>query len=685
MADKLEQLTAKLLEEQQSANKKEAADRQLQKIKDTNEIEKQNKILEKLDSKKIQDLQKKLAKAQQDSDKKAITKIGEQLKKAGIDKFVEATAKIESIEESQKFSKKVEAERSKDMQRIDAMKTSVERMKDEAIASGKDASKDRVIKDAEIKIRKEEFGLRVKNLEGTDRQSAFLEELGNDLKDKGLDPEKNKKFQKESIKLQKAELRERLKNAESPSERIEILKEQSSKDRKALSLSQKTLLGINNIGKSIKDGFMAKAGGAIGGVFGLLKKAALIGLLVMLPKILNSQEAKDFVKYMEETGIPAIKNFFIRVKDFFLLFTEEGGTAKAFGSILDGFGQAVKDVFDPNVETSLAKKLAIGAAALVGLKLLGIGRSIAGFVAAVTGVKALFNSMTNKIDPTKVPKDTTTPTTKSGKPFGDKGKNLTKYERKQLNKQGLAVNKAGQVVDAKDMRKKASADKLAAAMKKFPNYGRIAKIAGKLGPVGKILTGAFLVNELISGKSPAELAPQIAGLFTGLAGAGLGATAGAALGTIMFPGIGTIAGLGIGTILGGLGGDMLGTALAEYALGLPLTGSIGKAARLLGKGGIGKVDNATTPDERSSMGSYGQAAVSGGGGGSSNLSPVTKDASAVTPTGGSVDDFGGVGNVINNNQIIDASSRSNTSSYQLGNGAITSGNGLLKAVSETTG
>ena len=66
------------------------------------------------------------------------------------------------------------------------------------IASGKDASKDRVIKDAEIKIRKEEFGLRVKNLEGTDRQSAFLEELGNDLKDKGLDPEKNKKFQNES-------------------------------------------------------------------------------------------------------------------------------------------------------------------------------------------------------------------------------------------------------------------------------------------------------------------------------------------------------------------------------------------------------------------------------------------------------------------------------------------------------
>ena len=46
MADTLEQLTAKLLEEQKAANKKQAADRQLQQIKDTNEINKQNKILE---------------------------------------------------------------------------------------------------------------------------------------------------------------------------------------------------------------------------------------------------------------------------------------------------------------------------------------------------------------------------------------------------------------------------------------------------------------------------------------------------------------------------------------------------------------------------------------------------------------------------------------------------------------
>ena len=665
-----------------NADKKEADAKAIKKQQLADSAsEKAFKDRTKKDSGTLEKLRQDLKEASEE-DKKVVK---EQIKSILEDRIIKRQQeknRKEEIADRKKDAETIKDIRSKDRKLLDDQKAAFEKFKESISAKGEDPEKNAQVRDENIKLRKAEFALRVKNLEGTDRQSAFLEELGNDLKDKGLDPEKNKKFQKESIKLQKAELRERLKNAESPSERIEILKEQSSKDRKALSLSQKTLLGINNIGKSIKEGFMAKAGGAIGGVFGLLKKAALIGLLVMLPKILNSKEAKEFVKYMEDTGIPAIKNFFIGVKDFFLLFTEEGGTAKAFGSILDGFGQAVKDVFDPNVETSLAKKLAIGAAALVGLKLLGIGRSIAGFVAAVTGVKALFNSMTNKIDPTKVPKDTTTPTTKSGKPFGDKGKNLTRYERKQLKKQGLAVNKAGQVVDAKDMRKKASADKLAAAMKKFPNYGKIAKIAGKLGPVGKILTGAFLVNELISGKSPAELAPQIAGLFTGLVGAGIGATAGAAVGTALFPGIGTVAGLAAGTILGGLSGDILGTALTEYILDLPLSGKIGSLHRRFSKG---SVDNATTPDARSSMGSYGQAAVSSGGsgGGSPNLAPVTKDASAVTPTGGSVDDFGGVGNIINNNQIIDASSRSNTSSYQLGNGAVTSGNGLLKAVSES--
>ena len=99
----------------------------------------------------------------------------------------------------------------------------------------------------QARLRKQEFELRVQNLEGTNLMAARLEELGNDLKDKGLDPEKNKEFQKESLNLQRAQLRERLANAESPSEKLEILKEQESKDKKALSFSQKPLLTLNKI------------------------------------------------------------------------------------------------------------------------------------------------------------------------------------------------------------------------------------------------------------------------------------------------------------------------------------------------------------------------------------------------------------------------------------------------------
>ena len=559
MADTLEQLTKKLLDEQVAANNKAAADRKLQEIKDTNEIEKQNKILEKLDSKKIEKLQEKLAKAQKDSDDKAIKKIGKQLKDAGIDKFVEATSKIQSIEESQKFSKKVEAERSKDVQRIDAMKTSVERMKDEAIASGKDASKDRVIKDAEIKIRKEEFNLRVKNLEGTDLMAARLEELGNDLKDKGLDPEKNRKFQKESIKLQRAELRERLKNAETPSERIEILKEQSSKDRKALTLQQKTLLGINNLGKSLKETLMDKGASAIGGFFGLLKKAALIGFLIMLPKILNSQTAKDFVKKLEE-NMPVIKEGLLALGKFFLdtgiaianvaLILKDIFTGN-FSAAFDRLKGNAKDAFDDNPDNpnSLIGKmtLILGAVGLIKLGLLltkfrMLGGLVTGMIAKITG---------------NVPE-----TAGAGG-----GKKLTKAN---LKKEGLKFNKAGQVVDAKTGKFVDKARMQRAGfgtpdmpddkMKKISKMGRIGKFLKKVPILGYVLSlGSIGMTVMDDSLSITEKAKRIGAELGGLAGAGVGAI----LGSAILP-------LG-GTLLGGLAGYFAGeyifTKLFEYLLG----------------------------------------------------------------------------------------------------------------------
>ena len=60
--------------------------------------------------------------------------------------------------------------------------------------------------------------------------------------------------------------------------------------------------------------------GLLSGIFGFLKKAAVIALLFLLPKILNSQFAKDTVKFLEEK-IPivfeSLKKLFIRIKDGF--------------------------------------------------------------------------------------------------------------------------------------------------------------------------------------------------------------------------------------------------------------------------------------------------------------------------------------------------------------------------------
>ena len=560
---------------------------------------------------------------------------------------------------------------SKEQKDLKTKKDALGIAREKAIAKGLTPEDDARVKEGEIAVRKAEFDLRVQNLEGTKLIAANLEELGNDLKDKGLDPEKNKAYQKESLKLQRAELRERLKNAESRSERKEIRKEQFAKDKRALSFSQKQMVLLGKISSKFSDMIPSQEGIATG-FMGFLKKAALIGLLFMLPKILNSDTAKEFVKYMETDGIPAIKNFFTGMLKFFKGIKEGG-----FGFLLEETGQNLKDVFDPDKETSFMQKLLAGTTLLLGLKAFGILRAITGFMGAMTFTKGLFGSMMNKLLGVPDTSTTTTTTTpKPGKPFGDR-KKLTRFEKKQLGKQGLAVNKAGQITDKSgkklDMRKKANKTKLDAAMKKFPNYGKVAKIAGKMGPIGKILTGAFLVNELLSGKSPAELAPQIGGLFGGLAMAGLGGTAGAAIGTMIFPGIGTVGGGILGGILGGLGGDMIGTALTEYMLGLPITGFIGKTGRFYRRF-FPKKDDAEQGGAQVSPSS-----VSGlddmGGGGSNYVQPSDlkttpkQDASSLSPPLTAANMFPAENATIQN--IVDNSRNTSNNNYQQGTQNVT--------------
>ena len=124
------------------------------------------------------------------------------------------------------------------------------------------------------------------------------------------------------------------------------------------------------------------------------------------------------------------------------------------------------------------------------------------------------------------------------------------------------------------------------AAKKFKGFGKLLKIGKNIPFLGKIISGGILASLLLSGKPAKEMVPDIAALFGGIAGAGIGASAGTALGTLMFPGVGSVVGGLIGAVVGGFGGDVLGTGLAEFMLGLPLSGVFGKGVR--GAKSIGK-------------------------------------------------------------------------------------------------
>ena len=122
--------------------------------------------------------------------------------------------------------------------------------------------------------------------------------------------------------------------------------------------------------------------------------------------------------------------------------------------------------------------------------------------------------------------------------------------------------------------------------KKFKGFSKLLSIGKNVPFLGKILTGGILASMLMSGKPAKELVPDIAGLFGGVAAAGIGASAGGALGTLMFPGVGSVVGGLIGAVIGSFGGDALGTGLAEFMLGLPLSGTFGKGVR--GAKAVGK-------------------------------------------------------------------------------------------------
>ena len=138
-----------------------------------------------------------------------------------------------------------------------------------------------------------------KQIKELEEQKKLLNKAGK------LDARTEKNIDKESIKIQKKQFQMELKTS-SPSKRKEMIKEQAAKDKKQLTATQRVGLAIGEFADDVKE--MKGTDNAF------LKGAAMIALLFLLPKILNSQLLKDTVKFVEDKVIPNLK----KLKDFFV-------------------------------------------------------------------------------------------------------------------------------------------------------------------------------------------------------------------------------------------------------------------------------------------------------------------------------------------------------------------------------
>jgi len=297
---------------------KDERERTLKYIKQRQKNENLTKELEVALNKKLGMINKKEEELQKQF-KENIKKSGEQAEK--------------NRKDEQKRSQETRKEAAGAGETLNIQKEAIARREEQLDKEGLDASKDKELVQAKIQLLKDETELKNQGLTELQQRRNNQESNRKILEMEGRNAEINKKFQKDERKLQRAELKDRLSKATSGSERKELLKEQSAKDRKSLSVFNKIELGVRGLGETFKDKFkgMASAGA------GLLKKGALIALLFLLPKILNSPAAKTLVKFIQDKVIPAFK----KISEFFDKIFGEGtggliATLGAIGLVLYG-------------------------------------------------------------------------------------------------------------------------------------------------------------------------------------------------------------------------------------------------------------------------------------------------------------------------------------------------------------
>jgi hypothetical protein len=296
-----------------------------QELKDQRESLKKIKNNTKLNQEQQAEINKKLGEINK-KEEELQKQFKENIKKSG-----------EQAEKNRKDEQKRSEEARKDAagaaEILNIQKEAIARREEQLDKEGLDASKDKELTQAKIQLLKGETELKNQGLTELQQRRNNQEANRKILEMEGRNADINKKFLKDERKLQRAELGEKLKSATSGSERKELLKEQAAKDKKSLSVFNKIELGVRGLGESFKEKFkgMASAGA------GLLKKGALIALLFLLPKILNSPAAKGLVKFIQDKVIPAFK----KIAGFFDKIFGEGtggliATLSAIGLVLYG-------------------------------------------------------------------------------------------------------------------------------------------------------------------------------------------------------------------------------------------------------------------------------------------------------------------------------------------------------------
>ena len=190
--------------------------------------------------------------------------------------------------------------------------------------------------------------------------------LQKELESQGKIAEDNKEFQKLSYQARKEDYAQRLKNATSPAAKKEIREEARADAKKNGGRLDKIAAGIGGLFEMGKKGLKTAA---LGGM-ALLSTLAIGGMMIALGKFLQSDTFKKITKYIFETLIPKLKEFYNS------FFGEGGGLIKGFSTLFgdkSGVGAIVIGIAAVTALFAAAKL-----AKVFGPLKLGIGKLLSG-------------------------------------------------------------------------------------------------------------------------------------------------------------------------------------------------------------------------------------------------------------------------------------------------------------------